>query len=131
MCRHLRKLLLLLITLVVAVAPLRGVWALPDMGTPDSTTHCTGMQHAMQPMDQHAGHGSKADGKSHKCKSGCNGACCDQDCSVCLHHTMAAMPTGVLVLRDTPVHTYRMPAADTFPERPPTPPLRPPLACHS
>ena len=131
MLRRLHKHLLLLITLAVAIAPLRGVWALPDAGITDSASHCTGMQHTLQPMAQHAGHGSKAVGTPHKCKSGCNGACCDQNCSVCLHHTMAAIPTGVLVLRDTPVHAYRMSAADTFPERPPTPPLRPPLACHS
>ncbi|MGD2136615.1 MAG: hypothetical protein PVF08_00050 [Gammaproteobacteria bacterium] len=126
MRRGLNKFLLILVTLAVANAPLSGARALPDAGTPDPASHCSGMQHAAQPMNQHTGHAGITDNGVHKCKTGCNGGCCNQDCSVCLHNITAAMPAGAVVVRDTPVYTYGMPADDTFPERPPTPPLRPP-----
>jgi hypothetical protein len=131
MCRHLHTFLLILAMLGVAVAPLRGAWASPDAGTPDTVSHCAGMQHAMQRMHQHAGHDSIAIGKPHKCKSGCNGTCCDRNCAVCLHPATTAISAGVPILRAAPASIYGMSASGSFPERPPTPPLRPPLACHS
>ena len=126
MRRHLHKLLLILVTLSVAFAPLRVAWALPDAGTSDSESHCAGMQHDMQQMD-HADHGGRTDSNPHKCKSGCDGSCCDKTCSACLHAT-AAIPASLIVLRDTPVLEHDLPVALTFPERHLKPPLRPPLA---
>jgi hypothetical protein len=126
--RHrLHKLLLILVTLSVAFAPLRGAWALPDAGTAGTESHCAGMQHDMQQMDHDTGHNGKADNNSHKCKSGCNGSCCDKSCSACLH-AAAAVTVSLSVLPDTPVHEHSLFVTDTFPERHLKPPLRPPLA---
>jgi hypothetical protein len=128
MQRRLHKLLLVLITLSVAFAPLHGAWALPEAGTNDTESRCAGMQHDSQQLNHHADHGVKSDSKPHKCKSGCNGFCCKQGCSICLHHTTAAIPASLVVLRDIPVHEHGQTVADNFPERHLKPPLRPPLA---
>ena len=130
MHRRLHKLLLILVTLSVAFAPLRGAWALPDTGTPDTESHCAGMQHDMQQMNYGADQSGKTDSQPRKCKSGCNGSCCDQGCSACLHAT-AAISASVIVLRDTLDHSHTLLPADNFPERHLKPPLRPPLAIHS
>jgi hypothetical protein len=127
MRRRLHKLLLILVTLSVAFAPLRGVWALPEAGTADTESHCAGMQHDLQQMDHDADPGGKTDNNADNCKPGCNGACCDKSCSACLHAT-TAIPTSLIVLRDTPVHEQGLPVADSFPQRHLKPPLRPPLA---
>jgi hypothetical protein len=128
MRRCLHKLLLILVTLSVAFAPLSGARALPDAGTTaDTESHCAGMQHDMQQMDHDADHGSRTDNDAHKCKSGCNGSCCDKSCSTCLHAAVA-IPASLIVLRHTPVHEHGLPVAETFPERHLKPPLRPPLA---
>jgi hypothetical protein len=130
MYRGLHKLLLILVTLSVALAPLRGAWALPEAATPDTASHCAGMQHDMQQMDHDAGHGDSTGNNTHKCKSGCNGSCCDKSCSVCMHAT-AAIPAGVILLRAAPDHEHGLPVAYNFPDRHPDPPLHPPITIHS
>ena len=130
MRRRLHILLLILVTLSVAIAPLRGAWALPDAGTANTGSHCAGMQHDMQQMNHDADPSGKTGSQPHKCKSDCNGSCCDQGCTTCLHAT-AAIPASVIMLRDSPAHTHSLPLADNFPERHLKPPLRPPLALHS
>ena len=126
MHRRLHTLLLILVTLSVALAPLRGAWALPEVTTPGTGSHCAGMQQ----MDHDAGHGDNTGNNSHKCKSGCNGSCCDKSCNLCLHATVA-IPASVIVLHATPDHEHRLPVADNFPDRHLKPPLRPPLALHN
>lgn len=130
MHRCLHTLLLILITFSVAIAPLRGAWALPDASTANTGSHCAGMQHDMQQMNHHADQRGKTDSQPHKCKSGCNGSCCDQGCTACLHAT-TAIPANVIILRDSPAHMRGLPLASNFPERHLKPPLRPPLAIHS
>jgi hypothetical protein len=130
MRRRLHNLLLILVTLSVAIAPLRGALALPEATPTHSENHCAGMQHDMQQMNHQALHGDKTDSKPHRCKSGCNGSCCDQDCNACLHATAAITPSPV-ALRDTRVNELGLPVADNFPERHLKPPLRPPLTHHS
>ena len=128
MHHRLHKLLLVLITLSVALAPLRGGWALPEAGTASTESHCAGMQHDMQQMQYHAEHDGKSDSEPHKCKSGCNDSCCKQGCSICLHHTTAAIPASLVMLRNITVHEHDQTGADGFSERHLKPPLRPPLA---
>jgi hypothetical protein len=130
MHRRLHKLLLLLVTLSVAFAPLRAAWALPEATTPDIESHCAGMQHDMQQMDHGTSHDGNTHNNSHKCKSGCNGSCCDKSCSACLHAT-AAIPASVIVLRATPDHEHDLPVAHNFSDRHLKPPLHPPLARHN
>jgi len=126
--RRLYKPLLVLITLAVACAPLRGAWALPDAGTAGTEAHCAGMQHDMQQMKHHADPGGKTDSKHQPCGSGCDGSCCQLGCNACLH-AMAALPASLVGLRDIPpAHEHGQTVADKFPERHLKPPLRPPLA---
>jgi hypothetical protein len=130
MHRRLHNLLLVLVTLSVALAPMRGAWALPEAATPDTESHCAGMQHDMQQMDHGTGHVGNTGNNSHKCKSGCNGSCCDKSCSVCLHATVA-IPASVIVLRAAPEHEHSLPVACNFADRHPDPPLHPPTVIHS
>lgn len=127
----LHKLLLILVTLAVAFAPLRGTLALPVAAAPAAEDHCAGMQHDPSQLQQLAQQDGQADGGHHDCQSGCNGSCCDQDCSTCLHHATVGLPASVFALRDAPARSYAVPVADSFPERPPTPLLRPPLLSRS
>ena len=130
MYRRPHTLLLLLLTLAVATAPLRGAWALPDAGVPAAAPHCADMQQAM-PQADHSGHHDIHTERTEPCRSGCDGACCDQACGVCLHHSTPGLPLATIVLTDRPAHAGTLPAIDSIPERPPTPPLRPPHALHS
>jgi hypothetical protein len=127
MHRRLHTLLLILVTLCVALTPLRSAWALPETAAPDTASHCADMQHDMQQMDHDAGHGGKSGGNTHDCKFGCNGSCCDKSCSACLHAPVA-IPACLIVLRDKPDHEHRSAIIDAFPDLHPKPPLRPPLA---
>jgi hypothetical protein len=124
---RLHKLLLLLVMLSVALSPLRGVWALPEVAMDDTEPHCAGMQHDTQQMNHHDMHGGKTDNKPHQCQSGCNGSCCKQGCNSCLHLAAAAIAPGPIVLHETPGQETAWPAANNFPERHLKPPLRPPL----
>jgi hypothetical protein len=126
MHRRLHNLLLILVALSVAIAPLRGAWALPEATAADAPSHCTGMQHDMQQVNHHTDPGDKTDSKPQQCKPGCKGSCCDQNCSTCLHAT-AAVAASPVVLRDTPAHEHALPAADRVIKRYLKPPLRPPL----
>ena len=127
---RLHKLILIMVTLSVAFSPLRGAWALPDAGPPDTGSHCAGMQHDMQQMNHGTDPGGDPDSQPHKCKSGRNGSCCDKHCSACLH-TAAAIPASTIVLRDSPELEHGLPLSHNFPQRHLKPPLRPPLAIHS
>jgi hypothetical protein len=124
---RLHRCLLILVTLAVAAGPLRGAWALPDTDATGTKSHCAGMQHDMQPAARHAGHDREQDSAGNRCNSGCDGSCCDQDCTTCLHAT-AALPATLITLQHEPARTIAVRFMESFPERPPTPPLRPPLA---
>lgn len=126
MHRRPHRLLLLLLTLSVALAPLRVSWALPLEDAADAASHCTGMQHNMQHRQHHADPGDGTDSKPHRCKTGCNGACCNQGCASCLQHATSAIPASNIVLHEAPVDVPDPAVADRFPDRHPKPPLRPP-----
>jgi hypothetical protein len=79
---RLDKLVLLMVALALAVAPLRGTLAFPaDAVDEETSSHCASMQHgdAMPPM--HHPDDSAASDKS--CPDGCNGDCCGMACSSC------------------------------------------------
>ena len=106
------NLLLLIVTLALATAPLRGAWAIPDIPATGTESHCAEMQQAMADMQQPA---AGADHSDHDCKQGCDGACCDASCSACaagtsaLSSTTAVMPdiTGSPQHRIIPVNFYQ------------------------
>jgi hypothetical protein len=71
-----QKLLLVILTLALAIAPLRAAWAIPDSPATDTESHCAQM------LQQESDAGS-----DHDCKQDCDGACCDDTCNACVHGT--------------------------------------------
>jgi hypothetical protein len=112
MNRRMHKLLLLIVTLALATAPLRGAWAIPDIPATGTESHCAEMQQAMADMQQPA---TGADHSAHDCKQDCGGACCDDSCNACAQGTSAisstttVMPdiTGTLQNMVIPVSFYK------------------------
>lgn len=128
MHRRTHKLLLILLTLALAVAPLRGAWAVPDTSpatATDSSTHCEQMQHGKaSDTGMHAGHDTAIE-SSGPCSQDCSGSCCDGACSACVHAT-PAIPGTITVLSGTTASTLNTTFSQVFPERPAIPLLHPP-----
>lgn len=121
------KLFLILLALALAVAPLRGAWAISVPDATESTSHCAQMDMptAGTPADMQQQDSATETG--HSCEQGCTGACCDAACNACVHATSALSDTVIisLELHATPRDTM-FPAA--FPKRTVIPPLRPPAS---
>jgi hypothetical protein len=77
MDKRMQKLLLVILTLALAIAPLRAAWSIPDSPATDTESHCAQMQ--QQEPDA---------GSAEDCKQGCDGACCDDTCNACVHGTI-------------------------------------------
>jgi len=124
---RLQKLLLVLITLALASAPLRGAWALPDIPAADSESHCDQMQHAMQDIGSMASMQHNNDAGAPDCKQDCNGSCCDDTCSTCVHGSNAILSSQTVTpgITDIPKSTL-FPV--TFTGRTVSPLLRPPTS---
>lgn len=112
--------LTVMLALALAVAPLRGAWAMPMPTSADSTTHCAQMDMStgMQQQDD-------ASEAGHACEQDCNDACCDGACNACAHGASTLADTVIITqqLHATPVDEMFM---VSFPERTVIPPLRPP-----
>ena len=136
MRRRTHKLLLILLTMALAVAPLREAWAAPDISsstTTDGNVHCEQMQHgkradaAMHGL--HTGHDT-AQEDSGPCSQDCSGSCCDGACSACVHAT-PAIPGTITVLSGATAGTPNTTFSQVFPERPAIPLLHPPASSRS
>ena len=129
MDRRLQKLLLVIITLALAIAPLRGAWAIPDIPATDNESHCAQKQHAIQdtgPMADMQHHESGTD-PARNCEQGCDGSCCDDTCNTCVPGTSAISGTLALTPEVTrPPHNEVIPAA--FSRHTVIPLLRPPVS---
>lgn len=129
MDKRIQKLLLVLITLALAVLPLRGAWSIVDFPATDTESHCAQMQHAMQDtsviadMQQH----ESGDSAARNCEQGCDGSCCDDACSTCVPGTSAISNTLALTseVSSTP-HNKVIPVA--FSGQIVIPLLRPPAS---
>ncbi|HAJ92584.1 MAG TPA: hypothetical protein DCO71_08235 [Gammaproteobacteria bacterium] len=124
MDRRLQKLLLVLITITLAITPLRGAWAIADSPATDSGSHCDQMQDTESMADmQHDNHAGSAPDS----KQDCNGSCCDDSCSTCVHGSSAisSYHTVTAGVTDAPINTI-FPV--TFTGRTVTPLLRPPTS---
>ncbi len=100
-----------MIALALAVAPLRASWAIP--GTADNTSHCVQMQGGTQSTDL-------------------SNDCCGEDCSMtacytCAHGT-TALPNGLTTSTGMPALPLKASSVYHYPERTPTPLLRPPTS---
>jgi hypothetical protein len=94
-----QKLLLLFLTLALAIAPLRGAWAIADIPVAMSESHC----------------------------AQCDGGCCDDSCNNCVHVTSGISKTLTLTPAVTgPPHTLTIPVS--FSVRTVIPLLRPPAS---
>ena len=79
---RLDKLVLLMVALALAVAPLRGTLAAPAEAVDEEmSSHCASMQHGDDLTQMHHTDDSAASDKS--CPDGCNGDCCGIACSSC------------------------------------------------
>lgn len=121
------KWFLILLALALAVAPLRGAWAISIPVATESTAPCHQMDmpaaDTLADMQQQ----DSATETGHSCEQDCTGACCDAACNACVHATSALSDTVIisLELHATPRDTMFRAA---FPKRTVIPPLRPPAS---
>ena len=123
------KFLLVLVTVCLVAAPLRGVLALPAPdAVDDGTAHCAHMQDGMQGMGHGSGRQDTGGRQSdHGCGHGCGGDCCNGKCGGCVHATLAlcgAMPAVAGRLS----HTHAPPVSSEFDGCTTHPPFRPPIS---
>jgi hypothetical protein len=126
MYTRLDKLLLLMVALALAVAPLRGALAFPAEAVDEKmSSHCASMQHGDAVTPMHHPDDSADSGKS--CPDGCSGDCCGMACSSC------APPVSALLDGNAPAAAIQhppMPAATPirFTDHTIHPLLRPPAS---
>lgn len=120
--------LLLLVAIALALAPLRAALTMPVTNAAESATHCTHMQTGMHAMAHTAGRHSVTPGhSSHGCDKDCKGLCCDGACGHCVH---AAVALPVTLAGGLPRCNRYLNAAEAprYIGRTLYPPLRPPIA---
>ena len=125
------RLLLLLLSLALAMTPLRGALGHISLTTASSEHHCTQMSHGMHSPGKPVNHPAMPDSgdSGHDCSRGCNGTCCTGACT-CVHAAMA-IPVSlwtVLLLTTAARHTRLFPG---FTQRSLPPPFRPPVSATS
>lgn len=116
MGRQTQKSILILIMLALAIAPLRGAWAIPDSPVTDTESHCAQMQQQAPEA-----------GSDHDRNHGCDGSCCDDTCNACVHGTSAISGFTTLIpgINGTPPDES---VPVSFTGRTTSPPLRPPAS---
>ena len=119
------RLILLLLAITLAVAPLRATLALPAQSSADDMSHCADMQHGDAMPGMH--HMDDADDKGQQCRSGCNGDCCDNACSSCVHPVTALPGDGLTTTRNHHL-SLKQALASRYSDRTVIPPLRPPAS---
>jgi hypothetical protein len=118
MGKQTHKLLLLLLTLALAIAPLRGAWAIADIPVSETESHCAQLDMQLQHTDT---------GSTHDCKQGCDGACCDDNCNSCVHASSGISNSLTLTTAKTAA-THDTTLPESFSIRTVIPLLRPPAA---
>ena len=119
------RLMLLIVVLALAMAPLRGTLALPVPASADDTPHCADMQqdHAMPGMH----HMDDTADTGQPCQSGCEGDCCDNACYSCVHPATALLDDSLpAALAHRP--PLKITRSSRFFDRTVIPPLRPPAS---
>jgi hypothetical protein len=92
----LQKLLRIMIMLTLAVSPMRGVLASPDMS---NSAESMSMQHEM-PMPGHSTElqSPLTENSEHNCDQCCEGDCCDQTCNTCVYSTPIILSSALAVV---------------------------------
>lgn len=121
------KLLLIFMILALVITPLRGAWAFATPAAADIAPHCDQMGSPANAMQAGMHHPDTTSGSDHQCDHGCDGDCCDGNCSACAHSVVSLSNTITVSrpLHDSPL-TVPFPAS--FPHRTVIPPLRPPAS---
>ena len=128
MTTRLRTLLLLIITLALAVAPLRGALALPAVASSDTESHCAEMMHSMPAADNNTQQqATTTDSQTEDCCQQCDGTCADSNCADCVHSSIAIANSIAIhpELHDT---AQTSPLLVRFPPGNFSPPYRPPVS---
>jgi len=121
------RLLLILVTVALVAAPLRGSFALPVPAAADEAEDCAHLQDGMQGMvhatDRHeAGAGQPDPG----CDPGCAGDCCGGKCGTCAHASIA-LPGATLAIAGRYSRFHSVPVLQHCAGRTVHPPFRPPI----
>mgnify|MGYP001828727194 FL=1 len=127
MTTRLRTVLLLIITLALACAPLRGALAQPATASSDTESHCAGMMHSMPAADSSTQQATTPDNQAEDCCQQCDGSCADSNCSDCVHSSIAIANSIVI---NAELHNTA-PASPLLVSYPPgnfSPPYRPPVS---
>ena len=134
MTNHLRKLLLLIITLALAFAPLRGALAQPATASSDTEPHCAGMMHSLPAADSSTQQSNAATSRlsgqrnqAEDCCQQCDGSCADSNCTDCVHSSIAIANSIAI----NPELHNTAPASPLLVSCPPgnfSPPYRPPVS---
>ena len=131
MNKRIYKILLVIITSALALAPLRGVLALPVIAAADDTSHCVQIQNGMHSPDQLAEiQDSAADDSGHGCDQGCGGDCCDEACNNCAHGSIA-LSSVIAVASDIHDNPLNLTVSYDVSGRTVHPPFRPPISLSS
>jgi hypothetical protein len=127
MTTRLRTVLLLIITLALAFAPLRGALAQPATASSDTESHCAGMMHDMPAADSTPQQATTADNPAEDCCHQCDGSCADSNCADCVHSSIAIANSMAI----NPERHNTAPIASllvSFPHGNFSPPYRPPVS---
>jgi hypothetical protein len=127
MTTRLRTVLLLIITLALAFAPLRGALAQPATASTDTESHCAGMMHDMPAADSTQQQATTADNTAEDCCQQCDGSCADSNCADCVHSSIAIAYSIAINpdLHDAPQTASLL---VSFPHGNFSPPYRPPVS---
>lgn len=127
MRKRFEQFLLILLTLALVAAPLRGAVALPVPAVADPVSHCDHMQAGMQAMN-HASdrHETGAVRPGQRCDHGCAGDCCHGDCGTCAHMSIA-LPGITVGLAVRYSNFLTAPVTQHFAGHTTHPPFRPPI----
>ena len=128
MTTRLRTLLLLIITLALAFAPLRGALALPAVASTDTESHCTEMMHSMPAADSNTQQqATTPDNPAEDCCHQCDGTCADSNCADCVHSSIA-IANSIAINPERHNTAQTSPLLVRFPHSNFSPPYRPPVS---
>jgi len=128
MTTRLRTLLLLIITLALAFAPLRGALALPAVASTDTESHCAEMMHGMPAADSSTQQqATTPDNPAEDCCHQCDGSCADGNCADCVHSGIA-IANSIVINPDSHNTAQTSSLLVRFPPGNFSPPYRPPVS---
>jgi len=128
MTTRLRTLLLLIITLALAFAPLRGALALPAVASSDTESHCTEMMHNMPAADSSTQQqAATPDNPTEDCCQQCDGSCAGSNCTDCVHSSVG-IANSIDINPELHNTAPASPLLASFPPGNFSPPYRPPVS---